>query len=105
VADVMRRQAKEHDAAFAAIHDRQGNTPGIIERLEFHQRMAEQHAADLAALVAAAKPLYAALTPEQKQIADSMLRMGRDSEEHGGWGHHGDWNGRKPQEPDASQPH
>lgn len=51
-----------------------------IERLERGQQRLAERTARLNEVVAAAKPLYAALSPEQRQIADGMLARG---------GHHG----------------
>jgi hypothetical protein len=51
-----------------------------IERLERNQQRLAERTVRLNEVVAAAKPLYAALSPEQKQVADGMLAHG---------GHHG----------------
>jgi len=53
-----------------------------IERLERRQRMMTANAQRLNELIAAGKPLYAALTLDQKQIADGLL-----SPRHGRGGH------------------
>jgi hypothetical protein len=86
VADVMRRQAKEEDAAIVAMRDHTDGDHTIIDRLEQHEKMMTKRAAELSELIAAAKPLYASLSPDQKKDADSLLeaRFGG-----GGWGHHG----------------
>ena len=56
-----------------------------IERLERTQQRMTERSARLNEVIAAAKPLYAAFSPEQKQIADAMLaRQG-----HGASGRHG----------------
>lgn len=55
-----------------------------IERLEKRQRMMAAGAQRMNELIAASKPLYATLNPDQKQIADSLL-----SPRHGKGGHKG----------------
>jgi hypothetical protein len=60
-----------------------------IERLERQQQRLAQRSARLNEVVDAAKPLYTALSPEQKQIADQMLsRDGQRRGPHGGGHHH-----------------
>lgn len=76
-ARAMDKRIQERRAQFA-----QG-TPGAqrperpnvtaIERLERTQQRMTVRAARLNEVLAAAKPLYAALSPEQKQVADQML--------------------------------
>jgi protein CpxP len=54
-----------------------------IERLERSQQRTAERSARLTEVIAAAKPLYAALSPEQKQIADGMLaRQGSGGRHH-----------------------
>lgn len=55
-----------------------------IERLERTQQRMAERSARLNEVIAAAKPLYAALSPEQKQIADGMLSQ----QGHGGQRQH-----------------
>jgi hypothetical protein len=56
-----------------------------IDRLERTQQRMAERSANLNEVIAAAKPLYAVFSPEQKQIADAMLaRQG-----HGGPGRQG----------------
>jgi periplasmic protein CpxP/Spy len=87
-ADVTRRQAKAADERIKAMHDgrqSQAKRPTAVERLERRQQMAAAQSQRLAEIVAAAKPLYAALSAEQKAIADDMLTPRRGQ---GGRGHH-----------------
>ena len=56
--------------------------PSTIERLEKQQQMMAARAQRLNELITAGKPLYAALTPDQKQIANGLL-----SSRHGRGGH------------------
>lgn len=92
-ADVMRKQAKEADAQ---IQDRRASMaasterkpPTAIERLERQQAFMATASTRIGERLAVQKPLYAALSPEQQQIADKVLssRAGK----HGGrGGHHG----------------
>ncbi len=55
-----------------------------IEQLERRQQRMAERSARLSEVIAAAKPLYTALSPEQKQIADGMLAR----REHGGMRQH-----------------
>jgi hypothetical protein len=55
-----------------------------IERLERRQQMMQERSARLNEVIAAAKPLYASFSPEQKQIADGMLAR----QQHGSGQHH-----------------
>jgi hypothetical protein len=104
LADVMRRQAKEHDAEFAAMRDHKSGDATIIDRMEFRQKMMTQRASELGELLAVARPLYASFSPEQKEAADSLVRMHM---EHGPWGHHGfghDGHGPDGHAPDGHGP-
>jgi protein CpxP len=88
-ADVTRRHAKAADERIKAMRDgkqSQGKQLTAVERLERRQQMAASHAQRLTEVIAAAKPLYAALSTEQKAIADDMLTPRRG---HGGRGHRG----------------
>jgi hypothetical protein len=92
-ADVMRKQAKEADARIkarqaqmAANTERKRLT--AIERLERRQAFMATASARLGERLAAQKPLYAALSPEQQQIADQLLagrgdRHGKRGGRHG----------------------
>jgi len=92
-AAVMRKQARESDkrvqerrAQFAESAKRE--PVDTISRLERRQKMMAARAQHMNELIVAGKPLYAALSPEQKQIADGLLtpRHGRGG--HGGHGGH-----------------
>jgi LTXXQ motif family protein len=87
-ASTMRKQARESDkrvqerrTRMAEHSKRQQLT--AIERLERRQQMMAARAQHLNELIAAGKPLYATFTPEQKQVADSLMTSG-----HGRGGHH-----------------
>ena len=57
-----------------------------IDRLERTQQRMAQRSAQLSEVITAAKPLYATLSTEQKQVADGMLA--RQGGRHGGRGGH-----------------
>jgi glucose/arabinose dehydrogenase len=87
-ADVTRRHAKAADERIKAMRDgkeSQAKRLTAVERLERRQQMAVDHSQRLTEVIAAAKPLYAALSAEQKAIADDMLTPRRG---HSGRGHH-----------------
>jgi hypothetical protein len=89
-ADTLRQQARAADESFKArrAQREQGvkrSRPTAIERMERRQTRLAAAADRLNQTLAAAKPLYAALSPEQQQIADELFaRRGR-----GGFRHHG----------------
>lgn len=77
-ANVLRAQARSMDKRFEGRRAQGAQRPDranvtAIERLERTQQRTAERAARLGEVVTAAKPLYAALSPEQKQIADQML--------------------------------
>jgi hypothetical protein len=92
-ADTLRRQAREAEERFAkrqaqpARGDR--TPPTAIERLERRQAIMAAASARLNEVLAAAKPLYAALSAEQQKIADELL-----APRHGGHRHHRGMHGR-----------
>ncbi len=88
-ATVLRNQAKQADEWRAGrraqgAQGQAGQRYTAIDRLERRQKMMTVASQRLAEVVEAAKPLYAALSPEQQQIADDLMaRQG-----HGRMGHH-----------------
>lgn len=91
-AGVMRKQAKEadtriqeHRAKMVAGTERK--RPNAIERLERQQAFMATASARIGERLTVQKPLYAALSPEQQQIADKVL-AGHDGK-RGGRGHGG----------------
>lgn len=91
-AGVMRKQARdadvriqEHRAKMAANTERK--RPNAIERLERQQAFMATASARISERLSVQKPLYAALSPEQQQVADKVL-AGQDGK-RGGRGHHG----------------
>jgi hypothetical protein len=93
-ADTLRKQAREADQrvqarrAEGAARRERGARPTAIERMERGQARLAAASARLAETLAAAKPLYAALSPDQQKIADELLAARR----HGGSRH----TGRRP---------
>ena len=92
-ADTLRKQARDADQRIQArrsqmAEKRKGTPPTAIERMEFRQARLAAASARLNATLAAAKPLYAALSPEQQKIADELLAPGgrRAFRHHGGRG-------------------
>jgi periplasmic protein CpxP/Spy len=91
-ANVLRNQAREMDQrieqrrAQRAQQPREARRLTAVERLELRQQRMEAGAARLNEVIAAAKPLYAALSPEQQQVADQIIgqRGGQGRHRHRG---------------------
>ena len=85
-ADVTRKHAKVADERMRAMRDGKRSQEKLtaVQRLERRQAFAAAHAQRLTEVIAAAKPLYAALSPEQKAIADDMLTPRRGHGRHHG---------------------
>jgi LTXXQ motif family protein len=88
--NVLRKHAREMDQRF---EQRRAQAAGgarpearqmsAIERMERQQQRMAERSARLNEVLTVAKPLYAAFSPEQKQIADNMLaRQGRGGNRH-----------------------
>ena len=87
-ADVTRKHAKAADETIKTMRDGQRSQQKLtaVERLERRQKLAAAQSQRLTEVLAAAKPLYAALSADQKAIADDMLTPRRGQ---GGRGHRG----------------
>lgn len=77
-AATLRKQAREADERIQArgskmAQGRKDTPPTAVERMEFRQARLAAASARLSETLAAAKPLYAALTPEQQKVADEVL--------------------------------
>jgi hypothetical protein len=91
LAAVLRRQAHDRDAQIQQrreARESQGQTERTpstaIERLERRQQALADEAKRTGAVLAAAKPLYASLSDDQKQTADELLsHSGRGHFHHG----------------------
>ena len=94
-AGVLRNQARAMDTRFQEFRAKreaaraqggqaaQRPTMTAIERLEMRQQRLAERQARLNEVITAAKPLYAALSAEQKQIADGMLaQQGKGGHRH-----------------------
>jgi periplasmic protein CpxP/Spy len=97
-AAVMRKQAGDTEQRMQqrrAQFQKQGaeraerRNASAIDRLERTQQRMAARSARLNEVITAAKPLYAALTPEQQQIADTMLSRQGKRGGHGGHNRHG----------------
>lgn len=89
-AGVMRKHAKDSDERIKAWKEQkaqrtEGRRPTAIEQLEHRQERLATASARLNELLAVGKPLYAALSPEQREIADKALApRGRGEFRQGG---------------------
>lgn len=95
-AETMKQQMEKHHAEMEKRHaeakagDHGIPHPTLTEALDHEQEMLTQHAKFLADYRAAAEPLYAALSPEQKAKADFLLLPHpHGGIGHDGWGHGG----------------
>jgi hypothetical protein len=79
VAGVMRDNAKAMGDAMTALRGDPNQPRTALSGLEARAKLAELRAQGSATLLAAFRPLYQAMTPEQQKSADQML---------GGHGHH-----------------
>ncbi|OGA37602.1 MAG: hypothetical protein A3G24_08360 [Betaproteobacteria bacterium RIFCSPLOWO2_12_FULL_62_13] len=89
-ADTLRKHAREMDERVQARRSQmeqrpQEVQPTAIERLERRQARLAAASVRLSETLAAARPLYAALTPEQQKVADELLSPWR----HGTFRHRG----------------
>jgi hypothetical protein len=93
-AETLRNQARLADQRlqeFAAKRDqRPRERPSAIARLEQEQQRHAALASRMSELLTVQRPLYAALSPEQKQVADQLLAPRR----HGGHLRRGGAHGR-----------
>jgi protein CpxP len=91
-ADTLRKQARAGDDRFKARRAslEKGAKPAplnAIQRLEQRQKFMADASTRMNEVLATARPLYAALSPEQQKIADDLMakRGGRDGQRgHGG---------------------
>ncbi|HEX9465168.1 MAG TPA: Spy/CpxP family protein refolding chaperone [Alphaproteobacteria bacterium] len=90
LADVIRRHAQDRDAEIqqrraARQNQAQTQPPTAIERLQRRQQNLARAASRLDEVVAAARPLYASFSDDQKKVADELLDRGRRHFGRGGW--------------------
>jgi hypothetical protein len=94
-ADVQRKQAREAGERMEKFRaqrteGQKRTPPTAIERMERRQAMMATVSTRLNETLAAAKPLYAALSPDQQKVADEVLA----SRGRGGHGQRGGHRGR-----------
>ncbi len=82
VADVMRDNAKEMDAAVEKREEAKQTTTALDD-LKAYQQVAQAHADGLKALVPAFEGLYGVLSDTQKKQADEMFSHGLGGGKHG----------------------
>jgi chromosome segregation ATPase len=87
-ANTLRKQARDMDERIKArraqmAEHKRDSRPTAIERLERRQARLAAASARLNETLVAAKPLYAALTPEQQKVADELLTKQRRGMRHG----------------------
>jgi len=91
-ANVLRKHAQQTEQFMQARHTERAQAPGAqrpaltaIDRLEQRQKMMTLASQRLDEVIAAARPLYASLSPEQQKTADEMIAK----RSRGGFGHGG----------------
>jgi len=91
-ANSVRQSAATREKKFEEFRQNRGQprpTLSAVERLERAQKMHTEAAAQINAQLAAVKPLYDSLDPEQKKVADVVLvPQGRGMRRHGPAQHH-----------------
>ena len=85
MATAMRQNASALDQAITNARQHRGKMDAV-ERIETRGELAKLRADNDARLLAAFKPLYASLTPEQQQMANQLVAP-RHGGHHGGWRH------------------
>ncbi|HZB91662.1 MAG TPA: Spy/CpxP family protein refolding chaperone [Stellaceae bacterium] len=83
VAQAMRENAQDMKQRFEQMRANRDKPKNAVERLEMRQRFAQMHVQHSERFLAAFRPLYASLSPEQKQMADELLA----GHHHHGRGH------------------
>lgn len=87
VAQAMRENATDRQKNFEAMRAERGKPHSAVDSLNARIKMSQDRARNDQRLLAAFKPLYDSLTPDQKQVADHMAaphHFGR----HGQGGQH-----------------
>jgi hypothetical protein len=73
LADVMRANAKDRAAAFQQWRANRDTPKTAIDRVEMQVQALKMREAGRERILAALKPLYESLTPDQKQVADRLV--------------------------------
>jgi hypothetical protein len=71
-ADAVRKSAKDRGASMPMMHARESKADWL-ESTERHEKMMAAHLESLRAIRAAAQPLFAALSDDQKRIANELM--------------------------------
>lgn len=87
LADAMRANAKDRAAAFEQWRANRDKPKTAIDRVEMQIKVLQMREAGRERILAAIKPLYASLTPDQKKVADHLVGGMRHHD--GGYGHRG----------------
>ena len=86
VAAALRQNAQSLDEASAAARPHRGAPTNAVERMERQSAFAKLRADNDARLLAAFKPLYANLSPDQQHTANALMVGGHHGWRHG-WHH------------------
>lgn len=73
LADVMRENARDRAAAFEQWRANRDRPTSAIDRVERQVQRLKMRTASRERILAALKPLYESLTPDQKQVADRLV--------------------------------
>jgi hypothetical protein len=73
VADAMRQNAAERKQSFEQIRGDRGEPHSAVQRLEMRERFSQMRAQQTDRFLAAFKPLYDSLSPDQKKTADDLM--------------------------------
>jgi len=97
-ADFQRKRAREMEEHMKSWHERAGQEPRhreftAIERIEFRQKRLAEALHRLNEQLEVVKPLYEALSPEQKKVADEVLAQHRGRRPEAGFRHRGPRHG------------
>jgi len=80
--DALRANAKERSTAFEQFRQNRDQPKNAVEQMEQREQMAQMKAAQEGRVLAAFKPLYDSLSPDQKKAADEMSSMARGHRHH-----------------------
>jgi periplasmic protein CpxP/Spy len=73
LADAMRANFKDRAASFEQLRADRDKPKTVVDRLETRVRLTKMRVANQERLLAAVKPLYDSLTPDQKKAADNLI--------------------------------
>jgi len=93
LADAMRANAKDRAAAWEQMKQNHDQPKSAIDQLQTRIKMTQMRTQAQERVLAAFKPLYDTLSPEQKEVANHMM-AGRHHHHGMGHGMHGDMHGQ-----------